>query len=65
MSVQEIEQAAKELPTADLDKLVSRLSDYFHERWEVQIKEDADAGRLDALLREAREEIRQGRTKPL
>lgn len=65
MSVQEIEKAAKELPTDELDGLVTRLFDFFHERWDEQIKEDAEAGRLDALLEEAREDIRQGRTKPL
>ena len=65
MSVQEIEKAAKELPTDELDDLVTRLFDIFHERWDRQIEEDAKAGRLDDLLNEAREDIRKGRTKPL
>ena len=65
MSVQEIETAAKELPTDELDGLVTRLFDFFNERWDKQIEADAKAGRLDNLLNEAREEIRRGRTKPL
>lgn len=65
MSVQEIETAAKELPANELDDLVTRLFDYFHERWDRQIEEDARAGRLDNLLNEAREDIRKGRTTSL
>ena len=65
MSVQEIERAAKELPTDELDDLVTRLSDFFNDRWDKQIEADAKAGRLDALLNEAKEEIRKGNTKPL
>ena len=65
MSVQEIEKAAKELPTDELDGLVTRLFDFFNDRWDKQIEADAKAGRLDALLNEAREEIRKGNTKPL
>lgn len=65
MSVQEIEKAAKELPTDQLDGLVTRLFDIFNERWDKQIEEDVKSGRLDALMNEAREEIRQGKTKPL
>jgi len=65
MSVQEIEKAAKELPTDELDGLVTRLFDFFNDRWDKQIEADAKAGRLDALLNEAKEEIRKGNTKPL
>lgn len=65
MSVQEIEKAAKELPTDELDGLVTRLFDFFNDRWDKQIEADAKAGRLDALLNEAKEEIRKGNIKPL
>ncbi|UFH52959.1 hypothetical protein [Spirosoma sp. KNUC1025] len=65
MSVQEIERAAKELSTDELDGLVTRLFDFFHERWDKQIEADAEAGRFDTLLDEVRDDIRQGRTKPL
>lgn len=65
MSLQEIETAAKELPVSELDGLVTRLFDYFHECWDKQIEEDARTGKLDNVLNEAREEIRKGRTKPL
>ncbi|GAB4034364.1 hypothetical protein [Spirosoma endophyticum] len=65
MSVQDIEKAAKELPVDELDGLVTRLFDFFNDRWDKQIESDAKAGRLDNLLSEAREEIRKGNTKPL
>ncbi len=65
MSIQEIEAEAKKLPVSELDGLVNRLIDFFHECWDRQIREDADSGRLDALLDEVKEEIRQGRTTPL
>ena len=51
MSVLGVEKAAQELPTDKLDGLVIRLFDYFHDRWDKQIKEDPEAGRLDALSR--------------
>ena len=65
MSVQEIEKAAKELPADELDGLVTRLFDFFNNRWDKQIEEDVKTGRLDTLLNETREDIRQGRTRPL
>lgn len=33
--------------------------------WDRQIAEDAETGKLDALIQEARDEIRQGQTEPL
>ncbi|WP_018620988.1 hypothetical protein [Spirosoma luteum] len=65
MSLQEIEQAAKELPPNELDGLVTRLHEFFNERWDKQMEDDAKAGRLDKLINEAKEEIRLGRTRPL
>lgn len=61
MSVQEIEKAAKELPTDELDGLVTRLFDFFHERWDKQIEEDLDSGRFDSLFDELEQEYRQDR----
>ncbi|GAB3998603.1 hypothetical protein GCM10028807_46720 [Spirosoma daeguense] len=65
MSVQEIEKAAKELPTNELDGLVTRLFDFFHERWDKQIENDLDTGKFDLLFDELEEEYKQGKTKPL
>lgn len=65
MSVQEIEKAAKELPIDQLDRLVTRLFDFFHERWDKQIEEDLNLGRFDSLFDELEQEYKQGLTKPL
>ncbi|MFD2570243.1 hypothetical protein ACFSUS_06325 [Spirosoma soli] len=65
MSVQEIERAAKELPVNELDSLISRLFDYFHEKWDNQILSDLEAGRFDALFDELKDEYDKGLTKPL
>ncbi len=65
MSVQEIEKAIDALPDKDVHALTKWLVERHHERWDQQIREDADSGRLDALLDEVKEEIRQGRTTPL
>ena len=65
MSVQEIEKAAKELPTNEIDGLVTRLLDFFHDRWDEEIENDLNAGRFDSLFDELQEEYKQGLTKPL
>lgn len=65
MSVQEIETAAKELPTDELNGLVTRLFDFFHERWDKQIENDLNEGRFDSLFDELENEYKQGLTKPL
>lgn len=65
MSVQEIEKAAKELPTNEIDGLLTRLLDFFHDRWDEEIENDLNAGRFDSLLDELNEEYKQGLTKPL
>ncbi len=65
MSLQEIEQAAKELPPNELDCLVTRLHDFFNECWDKQMEDDAKQGRLHKLINEAREDICSGRTRSL
>ncbi|QKZ15040.1 hypothetical protein [Spirosoma sp. KUDC1026] len=65
MSVQEIEAAAKELPSEELDSLLSRLSDFIQDRWDQQIEADLKNGRFDALIDELTHEYKQGLTKPL
>jgi ABC-type phosphate transport system auxiliary subunit len=51
------------------DKELWKLSEWFEElraqRWDKQIKEDAESGRLDNFFAEARAEIAAGKTRPL
>lgn len=65
MSVQEIEIAITQLSSEEFWKLSDWMTQYQSRQWDKQIEEDAKAGRLDALINEAKEEIRQGKTYPL
>ena len=64
-TVQEIEAAIEKLPTAEFLALVDRLRERHAELWDHQIQDDAKAGRLDFLVREAQSDSQQGKTKPL
>ncbi|WP_420454190.1 hypothetical protein [Rubrivirga sp.] len=65
MSVQEIEAAISELPPDQLAALAEWFDEYRADEWDRQIEADAKAGRLDALVRDARADIAAGRTRPL
>jgi hypothetical protein len=65
VSVKEIEIAISQLPSADLDELMTWLEDYYAEMWDKQIEDDLETGRLDALLVEVDEEYDAGLSKPL
>jgi len=64
-TVKEIESAIGGLPRDQFFELVSWLKRQFEDEWDCQIEDDAKAGRLDALAREALAEYRAGRTRPL
>jgi hypothetical protein len=53
------------LPNKELAELFRWLSDKDWERWDREIEADSQAGRLDFLVREAREEKAQGTLKDL
>ena len=65
MDIREIEEAIVQLPAKDVDKLAHWLEDYREQMWDQQIKEDLEAGRLDALLAEVDEECEAGLSQPL
>jgi hypothetical protein len=65
MNIQEIETAIEQLPEQDVWKLADWFTEYKNRRWDEQIEEDVNAGRLDALLREVDAEIEQGLARPL
>ena len=64
-TVKEIEQAIDRLPAQEQWSLFQRLKDNLWDEWDAEIEADYQAGRLDALIAEAREDIAAGRTKPL
>lgn len=65
MSVKEIEGAVAQLPAKEVIELMSWLTEHHAQRWDKQIEDDLDAGRLDALLAEVDKEHEAGLTWPL
>ncbi|MEM8559021.1 MAG: hypothetical protein AAGG50_14465 [Bacteroidota bacterium] len=65
MSVQELEAAIAKLPPDQLAALAEWFDEYRADEWDRQIEADAKAGRLDALVAEAQEDIAAGRIRPL
>lgn len=64
-TVQEIVTAAEKLPRKQFFTLVERLRARHADEWDRQIEEDAKAGRLDFLFEEAKQDIAEGKTRPL
>lgn len=64
-SIQELERAIRELEPRELAEFRRRFAEYDASAWDEQIAEDADSGRLDSLIEEARRDQREGRTRPL
>ena len=64
-TIEEIEKAVASLPEEDY----RRFREWFLERdwaqWDEQIQADAESGKLDFLLQEAREEKRRGDLREL
>jgi hypothetical protein len=65
MSVEEIEAAISQLAPDDL----ARFSDWFREFqatvWDRELEADVKAGKLDALAREAKDDLAAGKCSPL
>jgi hypothetical protein len=64
-SVLEIEQAIHALDPSERWKLLERFNERMWEEWDRQIEGDVKAGRLDALIAEAKSEVAQGKARPL
>ena len=64
-SIDEIEQAVRDLPTEDLREFRRWFLEFDAQLWDRQIERDAAEGKLDRLADEALEELRQGRPRPL
>ncbi len=65
MSVQELENAIRQLSEEEFLQLANWLDEYRAEQWDRQIEADIRAGRLDAAGRRADEDFEAGRCKPL
>lgn len=64
-TVAEISGAVKRLPRRDLARFRKWFAEYDAAVWDQQLVADAQAGKLDALVREAQRDHRAGRTKSL
>ena len=65
MSIQEIEAAITRLPAQELAELMTWMADHQAQRWDEQVEDDLEAGRLDRLLDEVDGEIDAGLSQPL
>lgn len=65
-TVTEIIEAVKNLGVEEKGEFLTRLEEVdFDDAWDLQLAEDAKAGRLDRLWQQALADIQAGRTKPL
>ena len=65
MSIEETETAIANLTHEEFWDLMGRLDNLQEERWDQQIARDAEAGRFDALVVQAKKDIAEGRCTPL
>jgi hypothetical protein len=65
MSVKEIESAIARLSPTDLAQLAAWFEEFQAGAWDEQIENDVRLGRLDPLTKEAEEEFKAGRHRPL
>ena len=64
-SIQEIEQAIRQLSAEDLAAFRSWFSEFDASCWDSQLQNDVAAGRLDKLADEALSDLREGRRTDL
>ena len=63
-AVAEIEKEIESLPREDFMRLRDSMQRHFEDDWDREFKQDAAAGRLDALAEGALAEHRAGRSTP-
>ena len=62
-TVEEIEAAVRGLPQSEMQRFERWFLEYSHARWDAEMDAAAIAGKLDFLVREAREERQSGTLK--
>jgi len=63
--IDELKEDIEKLPSEELAELFRWLSEKEWENWDKEIEADSQAGRLDFLVREAREEKAKGTLKEM
>ena len=64
-TVKDIESAITQLEPKDVKAVADWLQEYREELWDKQIEADANAGRLDKLMEEAKQDYLAGHCQPL
>ena len=65
MSVKEIEAAIERLPQHEISELSQWFEEFQERIWDEQIERDANDGRFDQLIEQAKAHAAAGRCKPL
>jgi len=65
MSIQELENAIRQLPQSEFVKLANWLDEYRAELWDRQIEADVLSGKLDMAGQQADQDFEAGRCTPL
>lgn len=65
MTVKDIEHAIARLPHSDMVELSVWFDEFESQLWDEQIENDANTGRFDALISQAKAEYDAGRSEPL
>ena len=63
--IDELKAEIERLPSEEFTEIFRWLSEKDWERWDKEIEADSQAGKLDFLVREAREEKAKGTLKDL
>ena len=63
--IEELKAEIERLPSQEFAELFRWLSEKDWERWDQEIEADSQAGKLDFLVREAREQKAKGTLKDL
>jgi hypothetical protein len=61
MSLEEIEAAIRSLDAEEFAQIAERFHALEQERWDAEMDRDAGSGKLDFLISEAIEDLKQGR----
>lgn len=65
MSVKEIEAAIAQLPRHEISEYSRWFEEFGNQMWDEQIERDANAGRFDKLIEQAKAQYAAGQCKPL
>jgi hypothetical protein len=63
--LEDIKAAIQRLPAQEFRTLASWIADYEQERWDGEIEQDLQSGRLDKLIKSALDDIKNGEFKDM